>query len=156
MTHLSYHPIATPIVAALREGGPDAYGVTPEHAISDAASNPCRHCLNDIAQVAGMLIFAHRPFERLHAYAETGPVFLCADACAAYRGKTPPPILTTRPEYLLKGYTNDERIRYGTDKIVCSADVTTYATQVLKQSEVAFIDVRSARNNCFQLRITQA
>ena len=37
----------------------------------------------------------------------------------------------------------------------CDA-VEAYAEEVLARPEVAYIDVRSARNNCFQTRIVPA
>ena len=54
-------------------------------------------------------------------YAETGPVFLCADLCTVWSDGVPP-ILTTSPDYLVKGYTADDRILYGTGAIVPAAD----------------------------------
>ena len=156
MTRLTYQPLRTSTVQALREGAADAYGLPAERALSNGEGNPCRHCLHEIAYGEGMLIFAHRPFVGLHPYAETGPVFACAVACTAYVGDTPPPILKTSSDYLLKGYTEDERIRYGTGKIVAAADIRGYAADLLQDGDIAFVDVRSARNNCFQLRITRA
>ena len=55
-------------------------------------------------------------------YAETGPVFLCADLCTAWSDDGVPQILTTSPDYLVKGYTADDRILYGTGAIVPAAD----------------------------------
>jgi uncharacterized protein DUF1203 len=91
----------------------------------------------------------------LQPYAETGPVFLCADRCTPWEGDGLPPILTTSPDYLLKGYSPDNRIVYGTGAIVPKDRLTDYATEVLSDRRVAYVDVRSARSNCFQTRITQ-
>ncbi|MEO8531900.1 MAG: DUF1203 domain-containing protein, partial [Deltaproteobacteria bacterium] len=33
--------------------------------------------------------------------------------------------------------------------------IETYAETLLADPEVAFVDIRSARNNCFQTRITR-
>lgn len=154
MTQITYTPIATEYVEALRTGAPDAYGKPAEHATSDGTGMPCRHCLNDIPAGADMLILAHRPFDTLQPYAETGPIFLCADACTAYTGDTIPPVLSSRAGYLLKGYTADQRIRYGTGKIVAPADLPEYAAELLTRGGIAFVDVRSASNNCFMTRIT--
>ncbi|QUJ75450.1 DUF1203 domain-containing protein [Sulfitobacter albidus] len=156
MTDLHYTPLPSDIVAALQAGVPDAYGIPAERAISDGDGNPCRHCLHDIPAGAGMLILAHRPFAGLHPYAETGPIFLCADACTAWHGQTPPPILKPGETYLIKGYTADERIRYGTGQIVPTQDLSKAAAALLARDEIAFVDLRSARNNCFQLRIRRA
>lgn len=66
-----------------------------------------------------------------------------------------PPILAS-PDYLVKGYTAEERIRYGTGKIVPLTEVSQYAETLLEREDISFVDVRSARNNCFQARITRS
>lgn len=149
--HFTAMPTAT--VRSLQNGAADAYGLPPEHSISDGAGNPCRHCLRNITKGSAMLILAHRPFEGLHAYAETGPIFLCADACTQGGGTALPPILETSPDYLLKGYGAQDRIVYGTGRIVTSPDISAYVTDVFADPDVAYIHVRSARNNCYQARI---
>jgi hypothetical protein len=153
MTQITYHPMPTPVAEALRAGGSGAYGKPPERVTCEATGLPCRHCLKDIPLGKDMLILAHRPFSQLHPYAETGPIFLCADPCPAYSGGDLPQILTSSPDYLLKGYTSEERIRYGTGRIVAPHDISAYAAQVFSDPDIAFVDVRSARNNCFMLRI---
>lgn len=154
MTAIRFLPLPTPAVAALRAGGPDAYGLPAERAISDGGGNPCRHCLDFIPQGAAMLIAAGRPFDGLQPYAETGPIFLCAD-CAPWAGQGMPPVLTGSPEFLLKGYGADQRIRYGTGRVVVQGALVAYAADLLARDDIAFVDVRSARNNCFQLRIVR-
>ena len=156
METIRFLPLPSDLVRAWRAGGADAYGCPPERVRSDGAGNPCRHCLDFVPEGSGMLILAHRPFDALQPYAETGPIFLCAEDCAAWSGDGVPPILTASPHYLLKGYTRDQRIRYGTGKIVARADISAYATELLAREEIGFVDVRSARNNCFQLRLTRA
>lgn len=155
MTTIRFLPLPRDEVERLRAGGPDAYGCPPERALAEGSGNPCRHCLDFVPEGAEMLILAYRPFDRLQPYAETGPIFLCADGCEAWSGEGVPPVLATGPHYLLKGYTADQRIRYGTGKVVASADVPAYAAALLARADVSFVDVRSARNNCFQARIVR-
>ncbi len=144
-------------VAAFRAGGPDANGQPAERgAVSDGKGVPCRHCLHDTPAGEEYLILAHRPFPAPQPYAETGPIFLCAGDCARWEGAGVPPILTTSADYLLKGYTSDHRIVYGTGRVVRREEVESYAAGLLADRRVAFVDVRSARNNCFQLRIRPA
>ena len=147
-----FKPISTQIVRALQAGGPDAYGCAPERALSDGQGNPCRHCLNEIPKNAGMLILAHRPFDGLHAYAETGPIFLCSDCCAAFDGEMPE-IFEPAQDYLVKGYHADDRIYYGTGQIVSGGGMCQTAEAIFSNPDVAYIHVRSARNNCYQARI---
>ncbi len=100
-----------------------------------------------------MLVIAYRPFSTLQPYAETGPVFLCGKFCAPTTTTDLPAILTS-PDYLLKGYSSDERIIYGTGRITPVEQVASYADALLTQDDVAFVDLRSARNNCWQARLT--
>ena len=155
MAQLHFHPLPTAAIELLRAGGRDAYGLLPERVCARGESNPCRHCLDFIPDGADMLILAYRPFTHLQPYAETGPIFLCADACAPWSAKGVPPILTRSPAYLVKGYSESERIVYGTGKVVPAEDLEPYAEALLDRADVHFVDVRSARNNCFQVRITR-
>jgi len=156
MTDVTFHPLPTAIVEMLRAGGPDANRLPAEKAVSEGTGMPCRHCLNNIPDGAAMLILAHRPFATRQPYAEAGPIFLCARSCEAHTGTDLPPILRTSAGYLLKGYTVDERIRYGTGKIVPPEDIKAYAASLLDATDSAFVDMRLARNNCFMTRITAA
>jgi hypothetical protein len=159
---LKFSPYDVSFVHLVRAGGPDSYGNPAERVISDGGGNPCRSCLDEVPKGAQMLIVAARPFDKLQPYAETGPIFLCAD-CAPYNaleeedqksGKgVLPPVLANRAEVLLKGYTKEQRIVYGTGKIVQQAGILAYCAQVFKDEQVAFIDARSAVNNCFTVRI---
>ena len=145
--------LATDIVRKLQSGAPDANGQPAERKVSDGAGNPCRHCLRDIPEGHEMLILAHRPFESVQPYSEVGPIFLCADPCQrAEDTNTLPEILTSSPDYLIKGYGSDERIVYGTGAVVAQKALSEHIDSVLKDPRVRFVHVRSARNNCYQAR----
>ncbi len=152
---ITFHAYDTATISTLRAGGPDVYGNPAERATSDGKGKPCRCCLNQVPDGADMLIAAARPFPDLHPYAETGPIFLCADDCDRYAGDGVPDILRTSVQYLLKGYSADHRIVYGTGQITPASDVSDYAEKLLDMDDVAFVDVRSATNNCFLTRITR-
>lgn len=154
--HLRFHPFDPGFVASIRSGGPDANGQPAERAVSDGVGVPCRSCLRDVPEGAIYLILAARPFPTPQPYAETGPIFLCADECAPWAGDSLPPILRTSPDYLLKAYGDNDRIIYGTGQVTASSEIESYAAQLLSRVDVAYVDVRSARNNCFQTRITAA
>lgn len=145
--------LPTDTVTALRRGAPDAFGHTPERHISDGNANPCRHCLCDIPKGAIMLVLAYKPFDGTHPYAEVGPIFLCADACIQGGGTGLPPILRTSPDYLIKGYSKEDRIVYGTGAICPAPDLEARFDAILADPRVAYIHVRSARNNCYQARV---
>lgn len=149
---MRFVPIPTEVVRAYRSGAPDANGQLPERHISDGGGNPCRHCLAMIARGAGMLVLAHRPFPAPQPYAEIGPIFLCADACAAGGGAELPEMLAS-PEYIVRGYGPDDRIVYGTGAVTPTLQIMERAGTLLADPRVDYVHVRSARNNCFQVRI---
>ena len=149
---MHFTPIPTDLVRHHQSGGADANGQVPERAVSVGDGNPCRHCLRMIPEGAGMFILAHRPFPAPQPYAELGPIFLCAEACQAGGGKGVPEILAS-PEYILRGYSDRDRIVYGTGAVVATARLIEEAGQRFADPRVAYLHVRSARNNCFQVRI---
>ena len=149
---MRFSPIPTPLVRAYQSGGLDANGQVPERQISDGDGNPCRHCLNLIPKGAEMLVLAHRPFPAPQPYAEVGPIFLCADPCEAGGGAAMPQILES-PTYILRGYGPDDRIVYGTGAVVATETLHDEAARRLQDPRIAYVHVRSARNNCFQVRI---
>lgn len=151
---MKFSGLTTQDTAALRQGAGDAFGNAAEPAISNGGGVPCRHCLRLIPEGAPYLIFAHKPFETTQPYSEIGPIFVCAQDCAAPDG-TLPQVLETSQTYLLKAYSKDERIIYGTGAIVTAGDVTLFSQRLLDRPDVAFVDARSASNNCWIARITR-
>lgn len=157
---IRFIPLPTETVRALQAGAPDAYGFTPERRTSGGAGVPCRHCLAQVPAGKDYLILAHRPFPALQPYAETGPIFLCADPCAAYGegagGAEAMPAILSSPHYIVRGYGRDDRIVYGTGGVVATAAIPARAEELLARPEIAYVHVRSAANNCYQLRIDRA
>ncbi len=149
---IRFSPIPTATARALQAGGLDAYGMQPERKLSDGGGNPCRHCLGMIPKGAGMLVLAHRPFPALQPYAETGPIFLCAAPCPTGGGGDLPEMLAS-PDYVLRGYDADDRIVYGTGAVTPTGQIAMRATALFTDARVAYVHVRSARNNCYQCRI---
>lgn len=145
--------IPTEDAKAIRTGAADAYANAPKHGISNGIGMPCRHCLKIIPKDEAYLVFAYRPFETLQPYAETGPVFICAKDCTATRKSDIPEVLRVSPEYLIKGYTADERIKYGTGAIVPVAKTTDRLKELISDSELSFVDVRSSKNNYWLTRV---
>jgi hypothetical protein len=157
MHSIRYKAMLTEEARKFQSGWPDAYGMTPERHISDGDGIPCRHCLEDVAKGHAYLMLAYRPFPELQPYAETGPIFLHAEPCAhADEENETPPMLMRRHSHLIKGYGSDHRIVYGTGKIVASGELDASASLILQRSDVAYVHVRSAANNCYTCRIERA
>ena len=152
---LKVQPFNADFVAQIRAGGPDAYGNPAELAVSNGNGNPCRSCLNMIPAGQDMLIVAARPFDEKQPYAETGPIFFCKDHCTPFEGAHMPPCVDDGEDRLLKGYTADNRILYGTGTIVPVDNIAQTCEDILANDQVSFVDVRSSRNNCFTFRVTR-
>ena len=151
-----FTPIPTETARRYQAGGEDANGQAPECAVSDGDGNPCRHCLCFIPAGRGMLILAHRPFPAPQPYAELGPIFLCADPCEAPANRAEMPEILASPDYILRGYSAQDRIVYGTGAVVPTDLIRAEAEARLRDPRVVYLHLRSARNNCFQLRIDRA
>ena len=154
----SIHVVAMPTATArsFQNGGLDANGQLPERQLSDGEGVPCRHCLQIVAKDEPYLILAYRPFPDPQPYAETGPIFLHAEPCERYTETAAlPPIILKCKEMLIRGYSEQNRIVYGTGRVVPTSQLVTAAEELFQRPDVAYIHVRSASNNCYQCRIDQ-
>ena len=155
MTDLIFTAMPAKEAEAFRAGAPDAYGLMPEKAVSPGGM-PCRHCLSQIEEGEAMLILAYRPFPSLQPYAETGPIFLHAQACKRYPQTAAIPPMLDSLDYIVRGYGADDRIVYGTGAVTATGEIVSRARHLLERADVAYVHVRSARNNCYQCRIDTA
>lgn len=153
---VKFEALPTEAVRVLQRGGPDAYGRKPERKISDGNGVPCRHCMRNVAAGEPYLVLAYRPFPELQPYAETGPIFLHAKECERARCGSEPPEMLAGPDYIVRGYGADDRIVYGTGAVVPTPAIAEKAEALLARDDVAYVHVRSARNNCYQCRIDAA
>ncbi|CAN5173920.1 DUF1203 domain-containing protein [soil metagenome] len=155
---IRFEAMPTEEARAYQAGKPDANGQTPERHICDGDGVPCRHCQQDIAAGDAYLILNYRPFPSRQPYAESGPIFLHADPCERFEeGNVPPRMFFQNGRrYLIKGYNAQDRIVYGTGKIVEPSDMPAAAEAILGRDGVKYVHVRSALNNCYQCRIDRA
>jgi hypothetical protein len=153
---IQFKALPTEDMRALQRGGADAYGLTPEPKISDGDGVPCRHCLRNVAAGDPYLVLAYRPFPALQPYAETGPIFLHAQECErAVEAETLPEMLEST-DYIVRGYGKDDRIVYGSGGVIPTDAIAARAETLFERDDIAYVHVRSARNNCYQCRIERA
>lgn len=151
---IRFQALPTDHVRKLQTGGLDANGLAVEIKISDGGGNPCRHCLTEIGEGKEMLVLAYRPFPSPQPYAEVGPIFLCAEPCERHpESDVLPDMFRNRDRIIVRGYTADDRIRYGTGQVVDIEAVERAAEVILAKDEIAYVHMRSATNNCYQCRI---
>jgi len=147
--------ISTDDVRRLRDGGPDANGQAPLVRVSEGVANPCRHCLDLIAEGYDKLVLAYRPFDRAQPYAETGPIFLHRDLCPRYDGDAVPAWFDFMDPAIVRGYDGDDWIRYDTGDVVRGPEIAAACRTILADPTVAYVHVRS-KFNCFQCRVDRA
>lgn len=155
MTEIRIVGLESDYVETLRAGRVDRFGNKLEAAPA-GHHWPCRHCLQEIEVGAGSLVLAHSPFPKPGPYSEVGPIFVCADDCAAY-GKTDrvPSVVRDRL-VVVRGYGHDDRIVYGTGEIAAGPEVPDLARRLLARPELAYLHVRTARNGCYLCRVERA
>ena len=139
----------------LRAGGPDANGRPPLRRVAEGVANPCRHCLGLIAEGDEKLVLGYRPFPALQPYAETGPVFLHARACARYEAGVLPAWFDFLDPALVRGYDADDWILYETGAVVRGPELRVACERILADAAVAYVHVRS-KFGCFQCRVDRA
>jgi hypothetical protein len=133
-------------------GGVDANGQPALVRVTAGFANPCRHCLGLIAEGAEKLVLAHRPFPALQPYAETGPIFLHAKACDRYESDLLPAWFDRLDPAIVRGYGDDDWIRYDTGRVVRGPDISRACEEILDDATIAYVHVRS-KYNCFQCRV---
>jgi len=62
-------------------------------------------------------------------------------------------VLASSRDFIVRGYGENDRIVYGTGAVTPTGDIAAYAASLLERPDIAYIHVRSARNNCYQCRI---
>ena len=144
--------ISTDEVDRLRAGGLDANGQPALVRTAEGLANPCRHCIGLIAEGDPKLVLAYRPFERIHPYAETGPIFLHEARCERYDREELPAWFAYLEPAIIRGYGEDDWIRYDTGDVVPGRDLTAACRTILRDSTVAYVHIRS-KYNCFQCRV---
>ena len=154
---VEFHGLPSADVETIHRTGRDSYGDPVErHASAEEGGMPCRHCLQNVPAGQPFLALAHRPFQGRNPFTETGPIYLCDPGCAPAAPSPDVPAFLEAAQYILRGYSADERIVYGTGTVTPRAELTAYAAELLARDDIAFVDLRSASNNCFLCRIYRA
>lgn len=152
---LKIQGIPTDEVERIRLGGDDANGQPAIVCAAEGLANPCRHCIGLIAEGDMKLVLAYRPFHRLQPYAETGPIFLHKEECERYDADVLPAWFDFLEPAIVRGYGDDDWIRYDTGDVVSGRELTARCEAILDDPTIAYVHVRS-KYNCFQCRVDRA
>lgn len=144
--------IATEFVESVRAGGVDANGHPALRRRAEGLGNPCRHCLELIAEGEEKLVLSYRPFTSLQPYAETGPIFLHTGGCSRYDSDSLPMWFRYLEPAIVRGYDADDWIAYETGTVVPGRELEQACSSILAREDIAYVHVRS-KFNCFQCRV---
>jgi hypothetical protein len=146
-----YLPIDDETVRAVRETLHDAHGNALHVQTSNDDSAPCRSCLRVTPRGTRLILFAHRPFSTSGPYAETGPVFVCADACEPYRANDVfPPDFRSR-KLVFRAYDTEGSIHDAT--LAHGADAERTLAELFASDAVRTVHVRNPAWGCFDFAV---
>ena len=115
-------------------------------------SAPCRHCLRWAQPGESVVLFpfpaiaAHRP------YAESGPIFVHAEACPRYATPAEFPA-DLRQNRVARAYNRNDEIVAAE---LAGDDLEATAERLLADEAVEFLHVRSASHGCYTFKVERA
>ncbi|MGE0847419.1 MAG: DUF1203 domain-containing protein [Flavobacteriaceae bacterium] len=118
---------------------------------------PCRHCLRDVGMEGGVVLIAHSPFAGEGPFAETGPIFVCGEACARAELEAGelPEIVLRRP-VSLRAYDRREKMLYPHNRVVDGAAAGAAIAAILDDASVERVHVRTRDHGCFLCAVVRA
>ena len=151
MTSFTYLAIDDATVRAVRETLRDEHGNALRVQVSDG---PCRSCLRVTPPGTRLILFAHRPFATTGPYAETGPVFVHADACEPYRARDVFPADFRPRRLVFRAYDACGAIHDAT--LADGADAEATLARQFADAAVARVHVRNPAWGCFDFAVERA
>lgn len=153
---LNIIPISTGLADHIRGGGEDALGRTAERLVSTGSGHPCRHCLRNIDEGEGVLLFTHAP-NPPGPFWEAGPVFIHEAGCKRRRCNGRLPAIARTGPRTIRAYDAENRIAYAHNRLVADpAELEDALRGALKAPEVAYAHVRAAAAGCYAFRVERA
>jgi hypothetical protein len=151
---LRYLPIDGEVVRQVRETLRDGEGNALHVRVSEDDGSPCRACLRLTPRGTRLILFAHRPSQAGGPYAETGPVFVHADPCEAYREAQTFPV-DFRPRTLVfRAYDAAGEIADAT--LARGEDAERVLGTLFALGDVARVDVRNPAWGCYDFSVVRA
>lgn len=156
MTNFRIVPVDAAWAARVRETKQDDFG-HPLEAVLATGRGPCRLSLRPFEVGLDTRILAsYSPFTQTTPYAETGPIYICAEAVGPYQDvhRFPPEIKADKANFPLSllGYSITERMVY--TEQVGNQDIDQRIEHVFNtRPEVAFLHVRNSEACCFICKV---
>lgn len=147
--YMRYLPIPNEIAAEARRTLLDRFG-HPLHIERNQA--PCRSCLRISQEPEELILLSHQPLADTNPYAEVGPIFIHAHACAPYDSPDFPADFSER-ELVVRAYGHDGRIADAA--IAPPGGAAGVAAEFLTNDRIAEVHVRHRSYTCFDFKIVR-
>lgn len=135
-----------------RVRGTDAFGNTiAVHVNTEEGGAPLRCCLTEAKIGERVALIAHRPFAFDGPFAEVGPVYIHAHACAGYddTGHYPPGF--RHRTQVFRAYDKDDRIHDAV--LVAGVDAEAVIAELFARPDVTFLHSRNVLYGCYMFAI---
>jgi hypothetical protein len=147
---LAYLPIPNDVATMARRTLRDSFG----HKLHvERNQAPCRSCLRISKAPEDLILLSYQPLPDTNPYAEIGPIFIHARACAPYDAAEFPADFLER-ELVVRAYNSEGRIA---DAVVAApghAEAAAYA--FLADDAIAEVHVRHRSYTCFAFKVARA
>ena len=149
-------PIPADVLDRIRAAGHDDSGNPLVPIASETGGAPMRCCLEPAAPGDRLCLIAYRPFTRRGPYAETGPVFIHAEACAGYTSTgSYPPGYRDWPTMVFRPYHYDGAIAYDAIQLGDGPTAETLIAGLLADPAIEFIHTRNLYAGCYMFCISR-
>jgi hypothetical protein len=149
---LSYEAIPAAELAAIRAAGQDEAGnvLTPQ--ADEEGGSPLRCCLRTTHPGEEVLLIAYTPPGGAGGYAERGPVFVHAQACAGYRtsGEYPPELYGWKQT--VRAYNEQGRIEDGV-YVEDGEQADKAIADLLARPGVTLVQLRNVGFGCYNFAV---
>lgn len=154
MTSFRYLPIDDALAERIRTTLRDDHGNRLHVQTSEDDSNPCRSCLRVTPHGSHLILFAHRPFTTDGPYAETGPVFVHAEACTPYAQTDRFPEDFRMRRLTFRAYDTRGAIHDAT--LADGVDAERVLERLFASDDVEVVHVRNPAWGCYDFRVVRA
>lgn len=135
--------------AAALAGAPDHEIIT----VDTPTGYPCRHCLRWAQPGERVILFPFASISPGRPYAESGPIFLHAEACPSYAATDEYPA-DFRSHRVLRAYNAANDMIDAV--VVADEQPEPVIARLLQNPETAFLQARSVTRGCYTFRIERA
>jgi hypothetical protein len=137
---------------AVRKNRRDAFGGQAELWRAADDRYPCRHCLDEARKASAVLLLSYRPLDQETPFAGRGPIFLCAEACAAFSRSDEVPEIVASRRVNLRAYDLSGNMLYRHSRLVEGSEVQLHIGEILADGEAIEVHAHTALHGCYLCR----